>query len=89
LDDRVLTARAVPLLALAVAALARPDVRAPVKRREVATRRIAEEHDVAAAPAVTPVGPTARHVRLAAEAHATIPPATCLDVNPCAVLEQR
>ena len=57
-----------------------------LKALEVAQRVVAHEHDVAAATTVTAVRPAFGHVRLAAEAEATVATATGLDVDSRAIL---
>jgi hypothetical protein len=46
---------------------------AATKRREIAQRGVADEHDVATAAAVAAVGPALRDVRLAAEGDGAVP----------------
>ena len=52
---------------------------------EVTVGVVADQHDVAAAAAVAAVGTALGHVRLAAEAHATVAAATGLYVDSCSV----
>ena len=63
----------------------RLEVRAPPEMLEVAVGVVADEHDVAAAAAVTAVGSALGHVRLAAEAHAAVAAAPGLNVDSCSV----
>ena len=60
---------------------------ASAQRGQVAPRGVADQHDVAAAPAVAAVGPAARHVRLAPEADAAVAAAAALDPDPRLVVE--
>jgi hypothetical protein len=61
------------------------EVRATPVALEVTQRVIAHQHDVASVPTVTPVGTTPRHVSFAAEAEASIAPATGADEYPRAI----
>ena len=63
---------AVAQRALAVAGALGLVVHAALEGLQVAQRVVADEHDVAAVPAVAAVGPAVRDVRLAAEAHAAV-----------------
>jgi hypothetical protein len=56
-------------------------VRAPAEGLQIAERVVADEHDVAAAPAVAAVGTALWHVRLAPEAEAAVAAGSGLDVN--------
>src|SRR5207247_2144645 len=67
--------------ALAMAAAARLVVRLALERLQVAQRRVADEDDVTAAPAVAAVGPAPWHVRLAPEAHRPVAATAALDVD--------
>jgi hypothetical protein len=78
-DDEVLAVGAVAQRALAVAATVGLVVRAALERLQVAKRVVAEQHDVAAVPAVPAVGAALGDVRLPAEAHATVPATARLD----------
>ena len=62
-------------------------MRAALEGLQVAQRVVAEQHDVAAVPAVAAVGPALGHVRLAAEAHAAVPAAAGLDEDACLVVQ--
>ena len=64
--------RAVAQRPLAVAAAARAQPAAAVKRTQVAQRLLAHEHDGSAPSPVAAVGSPLRHVRFAAEAHAAV-----------------
>src|SRR5439155_841639 len=74
-DLERLPRRPVAQRALAVTPAARLVVRLALVGLQVAQRRIADEHDVAAASAVAPVGTAPRHVGLAPEAHRPVAPA--------------
>ncbi len=87
--DHVVAARAVALLALSVAAAPRPLMRREAQRGEIAPRLVADEHHVAAAPAVAAVGPAARHVRLAAKRDHAVAAGAGLDVDLGPVVEHR
>ena len=80
-DHLVLTPSPVLVLARAVATASGPEVAAAPERRQVATRRVADQDDVAPAAAVAAVGPAAGHVRLAAERDDAVAAATTLDVD--------
>src|SRR5579884_3166361 len=77
---------AVAQRALAVAAAAGLEVRAPAKALQVAQRVVAHEHDVPPAPAVPPVGSSLGHVRLATEAETTVAAGAGLDVDTGSIL---
>ena len=66
-DDAIVAAGAVPVRPLPVPAALGPVVGGDAHRGEVAPRRVADEDDVAPAPAVAAVGPATGHVRLPAE----------------------
>ncbi len=90
--DRELDALAVgPVLAgaAAVAAAAALERAFAAKAREVAQIRVGDEHDVAAAAAVTAVGAAFRDVLLAPEAQRAVTAAPRLHVNAGAVAEHR
>ena len=74
---------ALPVLALALAVLPAPgaEVPAPPERGEVAALGVADQHDVAAAPAVAAVGTAARHVRLAPKADHAVAAAAALHID--------
>jgi hypothetical protein len=76
---------AVPKRALTVPASAGLEVGATPVALEVSQRVIAHQHDVAPVTAVAPVGTAPRHVSLAAEAEAAIPPAAGADEYPRAI----
>ena len=80
---------AVALRALAVAAAPGAVVGLAPEALQVAQRVVADEHDVAAAPAVAAVGAAARHVRFAAEAHAAVAAGAGLDVDSRAIVQHR
>src|SRR5581483_6734076 len=69
------------------AAAGRPDQPPALQRREVAQRRVGDQHDVAAAAAVAAVGAALGHVLLAAEAEAAVAALPGLDANPGPVAE--
>ena len=56
---------------------------------QIAQRVVAQDHDVAAAPAVTAVGTALRHMGFAAEAHAAVAAGAGLHVDPRAVMEHQ
>ncbi len=58
-----------------------------LERLQVAKRVVAEQHDGAPVPTVAPVRPALGHVRLPAEAHATVPAAARLDEDACLVVQ--
>ena len=62
-------------------------VRPALEGLQVAQRVVAQQHDVAAAPAVAAVGPAARHVGLAAERAAAVPAAAALHEDARLVVE--
>ncbi len=68
-----------PVGAFAVAAALGAEVLGPLEGAEIATGGVADEHHVAPVPAVPPVGPAARHVRLTAEADAAVAAGTALN----------
>jgi hypothetical protein len=68
-------------LALAVSATVRPEVPTAAERREVPSLRVANQHDVAAAPTVAAVRAAAGHVRLAAEADHAVATAAAFYVD--------
>ena len=86
-DDEVLAIGAVALVALPVAPAPRLVVRPALEGLQVAKRVVAEQHDGAAVPAVAAIGPALGHVRLPAEAHATVPAAARLDEDACLVVQ--
>ena len=59
------------------------------QRREIAARGVADEHDVAAAPAVAAIGAAARHVGLAAERDRAVAAGPAFDVDLRPVVEHR
>ena len=79
-DLPVLAAGPVPIRPFAMPAAARPGSACCRQRAQIPPRGIADQDDVPPVPAVTPVGPTARHMRLAPEARRTrchpAPPST-------------
>src|SRR5262249_59780731 len=77
----------VPTGAAAVLAASRLHPAKPLKRREIAERRIRDKEDVAAVAAVAPVGAALRHELLAAEAQPPVAPLAGLNVDRCAVAE--
>jgi NADPH:quinone reductase-like Zn-dependent oxidoreductase len=62
-------------------------VRLALEGLQVAQRVVAQQHDVAAAPAVAAVGAAARHVGLAAERAAAVPAAAALHEDARLVIE--
>src|SRR6185295_4147835 len=86
-EDEVLPGRAVTLCPASMAATLRRVMAPSAKRREIPQVRIRDQHDVAAAPAVAPIRPSARHVGLAAEAHAAVPAASGLHLDRYPVIE--
>jgi len=81
-----------PVGAVAQVALAVPGARRLVLRPalvglQVAVGVVADEHDLAAVPAVTAVGPAVGHVRLSAKAQAAVAAAACLNVDASLVVE--
>ena len=83
----VLAVGAVAQRALAVPAAPGAVVGAALEALQVAQRVVAHDTHVAAAPAVAAVGPAARDVRFAAEAHAAVAAGAGLDVDPRAIVE--
>src|SRR4051812_20377404 len=88
-DFERLARRAVAQRPLPVPAAPRPVVRLALEGLQVAQRRIADEHDVAAAPTVAAVRAASGHVRLAAEAHGAIPATAGLHEDPRLVVQHR
>src|SRR5262245_11132836 len=80
-DQPVLTALPVAPLALAVPAPTGTEVAAAPQGGEIAAAALADDHDVAAVPAITAVRAAARDVRLASEADRTIAAPAALDVD--------
>jgi hypothetical protein len=74
-----LTARPMAVRSFAVAPFLGAEVFAAPQRAQIAPRRIADEHDVAAVPAVAAIGPAARHVSFAPERDAPVAASTALD----------
>ena len=79
-NQPVFPSLAVLALALPVLPATRPEMPAAAQRGEVPSLSVADQHDVAAAPAVAAVGPSARDVRLAPADHA-VAAASTLDVD--------
>ncbi len=52
-----------------------PEVLAPLQRRQIPLRRIANKHHVPAVPAIPTIGPTPRHMSLAPKLMQPFPPA--------------
>ena len=78
-DDLVLPARPVLPGPFAMSPALGAEVRGEPHRRQIAPRRIADEHDIAAAPAVAAVGPTPRHMGLTAKRDDAIAATPALD----------
>ena len=76
--DEVVAVGAVAQRALPVPRALGLVVRLALEGLQVAQRVVAQQHDVAAAPAVAAVGPAARHVGLAAKRTAAVPAAASL-----------
>jgi hypothetical protein len=74
--------------AATVAAFLGSDPLAPLQRREVAQRRVCDEHDVTAVTAVAPVGAAFRHVFLAPKREAAVAAASSDDVKRGAVAKR-
>jgi len=64
----------------------RPEVFAPPQRPQIAPRRIADQHHVAAVPAIAAVGPALRHVRFASKGDAAVAARTALYPDSCRVV---
>ena len=78
-DQLVLPPRPVLLLAPPVTATSGAEVPRAVQRAQIAPRGVADQHHVSPAAPVAPVRAAARHVGLAAKAHAAVaaaPPST-------------
>ena len=86
-DDQVFGAAAVALRAAAVLAALGPPVLAMRERGEAVDARLGDDDDAAAVAAVAAVGPAARDVLLAAEAHAAIAAAAGFDFDGDAIDE--
>src|SRR6185312_14267891 len=80
-DHPVLSPLTVLALAPAMLAATRAEVPAAAERNQVAALRVTDQHDIAAAAAVTAVGPASRHMRLAPEADRAVAAAATLDVD--------
>src|SRR5579884_1745186 len=74
--------------ALTVATSVGLEMRSASKCLQIAHRVVAHQHDVAAAAAVTAIGPALRDVRLAPEAQAPVAARTGLHVNTSAILHE-
>ena len=68
----IVAVRPVPPAATAVSAAGRREERPTAERREVSERRVCDENDIPAAPAVAPVGTALRDVLLATESQRAV-----------------
>ena len=88
-NNPLLPPRPVPVRPFPMTPPLPPKVPAPFQGPQVPLREIADEHDVAAMPAVPPVGPTSRHMRLPTKRDTAVPPSPTLNPDLRLVVQEK
>jgi hypothetical protein len=88
-DHQLLSVRSVPIGAFPGLPAPRAKVLAAAQRTEIAPTGIANQHHVPPVPTVTAIRPSARHMRLAPEAHAAIAASPALNPDFRLVVHRR